>query len=230
MDRSGSSRLREAEQPELSRHAVDLENAFEQSERLVVELLQLIDMPVMDSPRIVIADVACSLSLEHWHSVRAQLELGLLPSALVVHRAQFEALVRSLWLTHAANEEALAKLTATLDLESEQAAKNMPTVDGMMKYLKDKAPVQAYAALERFKENNWKALNSYTHAGIHPLRRHADGYPVALIHSVLCNANGVGVMSCMQAVVLSGMQPLQRDILAVAARNPECLPAPLEAP
>ena len=130
-----------------------------------------------------------------------------------------------MWLTWPAREEDLAKLTATLDLESEQAAKNMPTVALMMQTIQEKAPPAAYTALNLFKEHNWKALNSYTHAGIHPLRRHADGYPTALIHNVLRNANGVGVMSCMQAVVLSGKQLLQTDILAIAARYPSCTPA-----
>lgn len=38
-----------------------------------------------------------------------------------MHRAQFEALVRSLWLAYAAREVDLSKRTATLGLESEPA-------------------------------------------------------------------------------------------------------------
>ena len=204
-----------------------MKNAFDESDQLVQDLLPILELPLIDAVRVRVADTACSLSLEHWHAVRALLELGLLPSALVVHRAQFEALVRSLWLTFAARDEDVAKLNATLDLESEQAAKNMPTVPLMMQSIKEKAPANAYAALNQFKEHNWKALNSYTHAGIHPLRRHADGYPTGLIHSVLCNANGVGVMSCMQAVALSGAQPLQKQVIEIASRYPHCMPAPL---
>lgn len=201
---------------------------FDQSEYLVKEVLDVIDLPVIDTERARISNVACSLSLEHWHSTRALLELGLLPSALVVHRAQFEALVRSLWLTFAASEADVAKLTAhTLDLESEQAAKNIPSVQGMMETLQYKAPPQAYDALSRFKENSWKVLNSYTHAGIHPLRRHEEGYPVKLIHNVLCNANGLGVVGAMQAVSLSAQQPLQKQLLEIAGRYPQCMPAAL---
>ena len=204
-----------------------MKNAFDESDQLVQDLLPILELPLIDAVRVRVADTACSLSLEHWHAVRALLELGLLPSALVVHRAQFEALVRSLWLTFAARDEDVAKLNATLDLESEQAAKNMPTVPLMMQSIKEKAPANAYAALNQFKEHNWKALNSYTHAGIHPLRRHADGYPAGLIHNVLRNANGVGVMSCMQAVALSGAQPLQKQVIEIASRYPHCMPAPL---
>ncbi|MGH8239123.1 MAG: DUF6988 family protein [Steroidobacteraceae bacterium] len=115
---------------------VDSDTAFDDSERLVAELLQIIDLPTIDSERVRISDTACSLALEHWHSVRALLAVALLPSALVIHRAQFEALVRSVWLAYAAREEDLAKLTATLDLESERAAKNMPTVNEMMSTLR----------------------------------------------------------------------------------------------
>ncbi len=203
-----------------------MEELFEESERLVVELLQLVDLPVIDGGRAQISNTACSLALEHWHAARALLELGLLPSALVVHRSQFEALARSVWLAYAARDQDLVKLSATLDLESEQAAKNMPSVNAMMQHIQDKAPAAAHSALARFKEHSWRALNSYTHAGIHPLRRHADGYPIELIRNVLCNANGLGVMSCMQAVVLSGKQPFQKQVLEIASRYPRCIPPP----
>ena len=118
-------------------------------------------------------------------------------------------------------------MTASLDLESEQAAKNIAAAQLMMEALAKSGPEEAHAALARFKDNSWKALNSYAHAGIHPLRRHADGYPEPLMHSVLCNANGLAVMSAMQAAVLSGAQPLQREVLQLAARHPSCMPPPL---
>lgn len=201
---------------------------FDESDSLAEELQEVIDLPLFDnSSKIRTSDVACSLSLEHWHSARALLRAGLLSSALVVHRAQFEALTRSIWLTYAASDEQIAKLTADLSLESEQAAKNMPQIAQMMQALEKSGPHQAYAALARFKDNSWKALNSYAHAGIHPIRRHHDGYPLKLLHDVLRNTNGLAVMSCMQAVVLSGQQPLQRTLLELAGRRSACMPPSL---
>lgn len=201
---------------------------FDQSDAMAEKLMAMIDVPLFDdSPRLSISDVACSLSLEHWGSARALLRFGLLPSAIVVHRAQFEALARSIWLLYAASDDHLSKLTTTLSLESEQAAKNMPQIAEMIQDLAKKAPPPAHDALSRFKENSWKALNSYAHAGIHPIRRHADGYPVELLENILRNANGLAVVSCMQAVILSGQQPLQRSILALAAKNATCMPSPL---
>jgi hypothetical protein len=207
---------------------MNLDNALKESEEFADELLELIDLPLCnDTARVGIADVACSLSLEHWHSVRRLLADGLMSSALVVHRSQFEAVLRSVWLTYAAPDADVAKLTTVLDLESEQAAKNLSQAQHMMEALAKSGPKEAHAALARFKDNSWKALNSYAHAGIHPLRRHADGYPVALAHGVLCNANGLAVLSGMQAAVLSGAQPLQREVLALAAKHSTCMPPPL---
>jgi len=198
---------------------------FDESDLLAEELLEVIELPLFDdSKRIDVSDVACSLSLEHWHSTRALLRSELLPSALVVHRAQFEAITRSIWLTYAASDLDISKLTADLSIESEQAAKNMPQILQMMGALQKTGPKEAYDALSRFKENSWKALNSYTHTGIHPIQRHRNGYPLQLLHDVLRNVNGLAVLSCMQAVVLSGEQPLQQVLLNIAGRHPACMP------
>lgn len=207
---------------------MSLQLALEESDAIAKELLSLVDLPLCnDSARVEVADVACSLALEHWQSVRLLLQVGLLSSALTVHRSQFEAILRSVWLTYAASDSDVLKLTAALDLDSEQAAKNISQAQNMMEALAKSGPKEAYAALARFKDNSWKALNSYAHTGIHPLRRHADGYPEALALSVLCNANGLAMLSGMQAAVLSGAQPLQRDILNLAAKHPTCMPPPL---
>jgi hypothetical protein len=130
-------------------------------------------------------------------------------------------------LLYSASDGDLSKLTAALSLESEQAAKNMPQTNDMLRDLAKKAPPPAYDALVRFKDNSWRGLNSYAHAGIHPIRRHDDGYPEQLVHDVLRNANGLAVVSCMQAAVLSGQQRLQRNVLDAAAERSSRMPAPL---
>jgi hypothetical protein len=201
---------------------------FRKSDSLAEKLQMLIDMPLLnDSARIITSDVACSLSFEHWHSVRVLLEGGFLASSIVIHRAQFEALVRSVWITYSANDDQIYKLSTDLNLDSEQAAKNFPQVADMIASIGKSGPREAYDALNRFKDNSWKALNSYVHAGIHPIRRHSEGYPVKLIVDVLRNANGLAVMSAMQAVVLSGQQPMQKDVLELAFEFNECMPPPL---
>ncbi len=203
-------------------------SVLEDTRELEAELLQLIDLPLFDgSLRLSVSDVACSLSLEHWSATRSLLNTGVLPSAVVVHRAQFEALLRSIWLLYAASDTQLSKLSVELTIEAEQTAKNLPQVADMMAAIEKKGPSQAYEALNRFKENSWKGLNSYAHAGLHPIRRHAEGYPYKLIDDIARNANGLAILSAMQAAVLCGLQPLQKDILDLAAQYHECMPPSL---
>lgn len=205
-----------------------MRNIFDATQELISKLLPLIDLPLFDgSKRLEVSDVACSMCFEHWEATLHLLRVGLLPSAAVVHRAQFEALLRSVWALYAASDEHLSKLSAQLTSESEQNAKNLPQVADMMGAVKKSAPPQVFDALSRFKENSWKPLNSYAHAGIHPLKRHAEGYPTQLLEGVAKNANGLAVVAAMQSAVLSGVQPLQREILSLASQYPDCMPPPL---
>ena len=186
-------------------HEMSGNGIFEASDKLASELQRIIDLPLYDdSSRVRVSDVACFLSLEHWHAARSLLRAGRLPSAVVIHRAQFEALTRSAWVLFGASNEQVSKFTADLSIESEQAAKNMPQIAQMIKSLESNGPIQLYTALVRFKDNSWKALNSYAHSGVHPIRRHHEGYPIKLLEDVQRNANGLAVISCMQAVVLAG--------------------------
>jgi hypothetical protein len=205
-----------------------LDSIFSESDSFASDLYKLIDLPLTDgSDRIATSYIACSMAFEHWEAVRKLLSVGLLPSGLVVHRTQFEALVRSVWLLYAATDENIAKLSAKLTLENEQAAKNLPQVADMMIAIEKSAPPQAFDALNRFKQNSWKALNSYAHAGIHPLQRHHKGYPLQLIQDVIRNANGVAIICAMQAVVLCGLQPLQERVIELGGNYPNCMPPPL---
>lgn len=198
---------------------------FDKSEEFAKQLHALIELPLLDaSPRLLLSGTSCSLAFEHWTGCRNLLQLGMLPSAVVIHRAQFEALLRAIWVLYAASEEQLVKLDTPLSIETEQGAKNLPQAADMMNVLEKTAPRNAYDALNRFKEQSWKALNSYAHAGIHPLKRHAEGYPLTLIDNILRNANGLAVMSAMHAAVLSGIQPMQKDILILASHYPSCMP------
>jgi hypothetical protein len=202
-----------------------MHSIFDATEELAKQLFALIDLPLFDdSAKLAISDTACSLSLEYWLATCSVLRAGLLPSAAIIHRAQFEALLRSIWILYVASEAQVRRLDAPLTTETEQGAKNLPQVSEMMADLSTMAPQPAYDALHRFKDNSWKALNSYAHAGIHPVRRHVEGYPIPLVEAVVKNSNGLAVLGAMQAAALSGVQSLQKDILNLAAQYPDCMP------
>ncbi len=203
---------------------MDFDNLFEQSNTLAHDMVNVIDRPLFDdSQRIHVSDLLCSLSMEHGDSARALLHAGLLPSALVIHRAQFEAVVRAIWALYGATDGQLAKLVTELTLDTERSAKNLPNVSVMVEELGKKAPPNAVTPLREFMAYNWKALNSYAHAGIHPLRRHQDGYPMQLVVDALMNVNGMFVLAAMQASILTGVPNLQRKVLDAAARYPMVL-------
>ena len=92
-----------------------MSDIFAVTDEFEEKLLLLIDVSRFDnSPKIVVSDIACSMSFEHWIAVRRLLEGGLLPSAVVTHRAQFEALLRSIWLLYVATDEQITKLSVEM--------------------------------------------------------------------------------------------------------------------
>ena len=203
----------------------------EQSHQLAVELIDCVAYDTeSDDVRIAVGDVMLSLAFEHSHSARMLLHTGFLPSALVVHRSQFEAVLRSLWVLYAASDDAVAKLSAELTLETELAAKNIPSVSKMMEDLAVKAHPNAYKPLHHFKTHMWGSLNSYVHAGIHPIRRHAEGYPPWLLVNVMKNVNGLTVVTAMQSAMLTVGTELQQEVLDIAERYSHVLSPPNDVP
>lgn len=203
---------------------MDFDQLFSQSDALATEVVEVIAYPLYDqSNRIQVSDLLCSLSMEHAHSARALLGAGLMSSALVIHRAQFEAVMRSIWTLYAASDGEVEKLANTLTLDTEQAAKNLPNATVMMAELTKKAPAAAVEPLREFMDYNWKALNSYAHGGIHPVRRYHEGYPPVLIRDGLLNVNGMMMLAAMQAAILTGVPGLQRQVLEVGDRYPGVL-------
>jgi hypothetical protein len=199
---------------------------MEASKRMSDELEVAFSLPLYEpSDRKRVSHLASSLSLEHADAVRLLLTNTLVSSALVAHRAQYEAAVRAVWAFSAATAEQIAKLTADLTLDAEQSAKNLPTTNEMIRSLAQTGPAVAYQVLSNFKESSWGALNSYVHAGIHPLKRHAKGYPVSLIETVQKHANALAVVAAMQAAVLTGSQPLVHEIGLFQLKYQSILPA-----
>lgn len=202
------------------------QNILAASEDLGAQLATVLAAPLYDdSKRIRVSHLASSVALEHSAACRTLLAVGMVPSGLVVHRAQYEATVRAVWVLYSASDLQVEKLGATLAVDTEQDAKNLPLVAEMMVTLATKAPPPAYQALNNFKENSWKALNSFAHTGIHPLKRQEAGYPVQLVEQILRNCNGLAVVAGMQAAVLTGRQELVSQVGALQATHYQCLPS-----
>lgn len=113
-----------------------LDRMLRRSDELHERLLALLDDAEFDgSPRGEAAFGMCFVALEHGTALRALMALGLPTSAVSLMRLQFEALTRAMWLIYAASDQAIRKLLAPLTLESEQAAKNLPSASEMIEQI-----------------------------------------------------------------------------------------------
>jgi hypothetical protein len=202
---------------------------LDRSDDLHETLVALLDDAGFDpSPRGQSSLGMCSVSLEHGLSLRILISAGCPTSAVSLMRLQFEALTRAMWLIYAANELEVVKLTAGLTVDSEQAAKNLPTVNAMIddigKRVGSTAPAAAHQMLAHFRDVQLKALNSFVHGGIHSLRRHTDGFPNPLVVQIVCSSNALSMMAAMTLAILSGDAVIRETMSRIQREFADCLP------
>jgi hypothetical protein len=199
------------------------------------QLIELISFPPYDTTeRLTTSWRFCEIAWEHWQAVRGLSENNMHLSASALLRVQFETIVRALWCFYCASEQQIEKLNRTLSNESEQAAKNLPSTTEMLAGIESIPNAgNAWIRLDEFKRYSWKALNSYIHAGIHPLQRHAAGYPPELIGQTVRASNSLALMSALQLSILTGVTGLHHAVLQLSLGHSYCLPpmaAPQDAP
>ena len=202
-----------------------LELMMKRSEELHFAIIDLLDdAPVYPGARNEVAMAACGVAFEHAKGLRILFGAICLTSAVSMQRMQFEALTRAMWLLYAASDLEVEKLTAPLTLESERMANKLPMVRDMVEMIVRKAPPAASQMLVQFKDMSWSAMNSFVHSGIHPLRRHTEGYPLHLILQILRNSNGLNTMTGMLAAILTGDERYIKPMRAVQRDFTDCLP------
>ena len=176
------------------------------------------------SPKNELIATACYLSIEHSHVVKTAFAIDAPCSASAILRLQYEALLRAVWLLYVAPDTQVEKLLKTLDLESEQAAKNLPSNADMLKVVAKHAPQGLVAPLEEFNQNTRHALNSFVHGGIHPLQRTQHGYPMQLALSVIRFSNALLQLAYRILAGLSGSQRRMDRVTHLYKEFPDCLP------
>lgn len=199
---------------------------FHRSELLVQNIIEIIDHPAYDnSARIAASGNLCQMSIEHSCAFRALSENRMFASSFVVLRAQFEAALRAVWALYSATDSQIVRMAAQLNMDSEQSAKNLPQVQEMLSSLASVPNAKVpFDALTEFKESAWRALNSYTHAGIHPLSRMVERYPMELVIGNVKVSNALSMIAAMQFCVLTGIDGLQKRLSPLHERFQDCLP------
>lgn len=180
----------------------DFEQLLERSDAFAAHLATLLQRSseLRDDPRGHAGRRAAHLALEHGTAVRILFGAGAPNAACALLRSQYESVLRGTWALYAASSEKVDRLNRPLDLESEQAAKNLDGPERMLEALKARAGLNPQLLglvlpLDEIRVNQWKAMNSFVHGGIHPLQR-ADGFPVELAAQVVRNSNGISHIAC----------------------------------
>jgi hypothetical protein len=139
---------------------------------------------------------ACELSLEHAQSLRLLLAHAAANSACGLLRLQYESLLRAGWLLYCATPAERARAGGGLSAQGERRAQGLAGAKEMLQDLVKAATADARLAglvlpLQEIHANSWKAMNSFVHAGLHPLRRSREGFPVHLADQVVRTSNGM---------------------------------------
>ncbi|MCC6071748.1 DUF6988 family protein [Massilia sp. GCM10020059] len=186
----------------------------------------IVGLTPADGTRYSIAFQAALLSLEHASACVVLIRSGLFPSAFALMRTQYESLVRGIWLLHAASEMWVDKLSEPLTLENAKRANEGLGLADMLKQLEisPNSPKSIVEQLKDYKDASWKAMNSYTHGGLHPLSRMITGYPVQLTFDVIRNSNAIVALAGQLASILTGDPRKMGPLRSIHADFADCLP------
>jgi hypothetical protein len=172
---------------------------------------------------------AAGLSFEHAHALRVLFEAGAPNSAAALLRLQYEALLRAAWLLYGATDHRLAKATAPLTADAAQAAKNLRSAEDMLLDLE--RALQATPSLRglvlplrEIRDVSWQAMNSFVHAGLHPLTRGQSGFPTQLAADLVKNSNGMLHMAARLLARLTGSWEVTTAVEHSYLRFQDCLP------
>jgi len=196
------------------------------AEKLFNELADIVDYPLFeDSPRVNLSATLAVSSMQFAAAVRILCAENLLLGASATLRSQFESLVRSVWVLHRATDIQVEKLSTELNLESQQASKNIPLANEMMIEL-EKFPhlKNLLVSLKEFKESSWLPLNSFVHAGIHAVHWTKNEPPPQLVEQLFQISNALSLLAFQNIGILTGRPGIQSEIIAVTACYSSCFP------
>jgi len=179
-----------------------------------------------DGKRYLVAFQAGMLSVEHAAGALVLISRGYYPSAFTLMRPQFESLVRGIWLLYAASDTWVEKLSEPLTVESAKRANEGLMLAEMLKELEKSstAPAPIVEQLKQYRDVTWKAMNSYTHGGLHPLSRTLLGYPVQLTYDVVRNSNAIVAIATQLVAILTGDSHNMEHVRRFHIEYSDCLP------
>ncbi len=166
----------------------------------------------------------CSVAIEHGVSICLLVEMENLASAIVLQRAQFEAVVRALWLHDIATDDWLENYFAAVKANPLKDPNGSPKLSAMLSALADSRHAPAARMLNTLKDAAWGPLNSYVHSGIHPIIQHHAGFPPEYAIQVLRNSNGLAGMAATLMAIMTGDDDVAMAVRDTQLAHLDCLP------
>jgi hypothetical protein len=202
-------------------------NLLKASDDFHAAMAHLLDAapPIRDEqPRFVVSAISAMLAVEHGTATRLCFVAGFPSSATAILRLRYEATVRSAWLLHVATDEQINLIDRPLDSQGEDPGRKLPGATAMLKVLSSRAPEGLVVPLRQFYDVTWQGLNSFIHAGIHPLRRQSDGFPEELACQLLRSANAILHVSYRMLAALTGSAAAMSAMTDLWKDHRSCLP------
>jgi len=142
------------------------------------------------------AAAACELSLEHAQALRILLTHSAANAACALLRVQYEALLRGSWILYAASDVEVDRAGADLTPDAQRSAQSLANAKAMLSDLERALAAQPglvglVQPLQEIRKASWTAMNSFVHAGLHPLQRKEEGFPLLLAEQVVRHSNAM---------------------------------------
>lgn len=199
-----------------------MEDLLNRSELLCQAILSTVDHALADDcPKLQASMDAALLSLEHASALRTLIGADMASSAVALFRCQYEAFARSVWILHCASDAEVQLLSRPP--EAGMNEKGLPMLSKMLDALAQ-VPLLANLLphLIELKTYSWSSLNSFVHAGVHPVSRSRAGFPAPLVINVIRMSNNLSMMAGQHLAILTGIPDLQKNVLRLNEMYAEC--------
>ena len=174
--------------------------------------------------RELLAQGCSAAALEHGASICALLELDNVTSAIVLLRAQVEAVVRALWLHGVATDDWIDNYFAAVRANPEHDPNLTPSVAEMLAAIAQSQHAPAAGMLTSLKNSAWDAYNSYVHSGMQAIVHSDVNVPLAYAVQVLQTSNGLSGMAATLMAMLTDDVDTVMAVRNAQLAHLDCLP------
>ena len=216
-----------------------MKQLLKRSFQLEAEIGRLLDLPApVDSARESMSKIMCSIAIEHASSAKVLIRAGNKTAAVSLFRLQYEALVRAIWLIHAASQAQIDALSEPINESNFKRINNQQR--SLSQMLKDldapppedpdgQLPKHILLSLQEIKESSWTLLCSMVHGGVLALQTHAVDFPNRSLETLIKHSNGISCLAANLLIIISADSSFAGYTTKLYKSFPDCLPIPEKA-